>query len=114
MGPVNGGAAAVVLPGGKTAHVRVGADVSTGESSELGVRPEHLTLVDPQNETAAFTGQVAIVERLGNATMLYIDTPAGQLIVEGDGNLVIKSGDPVGLALNERHAHLFGPGGATL
>jgi multiple sugar transport system ATP-binding protein len=114
MGAVNSGAAAVALPGGKTARVRVGANVSAGESTELGVRPEHLTLLDSQDEAAAFTGPVAIVERLGNATMLYVDTAAGQLIVEGDGNLVIRSGERVGLAISESHAHLFGPDGATL
>jgi ABC-type sugar transport system ATPase subunit len=114
MGAVNGGAAAVALPGGKTARVRVGANVSAGESTELGVRPEHLALVDSQDEAAAFAGPVAIVERLGNATMLYVDTAAGQLIVEGEGNLVIKSGERVGLAISESHAHLFGPDGATL
>jgi multiple sugar transport system ATP-binding protein len=114
IGGMKGGAASVVLPGGKSAHVRVGADAPMGDSTELGVRPEHLTLVDPRDPTAVFNGAVALVEHLGNATMLYVDTPAGQLIVEGEGNLAIKSGEPVGLALNENHAHLFGVSGATL
>jgi hypothetical protein len=41
-------------------------------------------------------------------------TPAGQLIVEGEGNLEAKTGAPVGLSISEAHAHLFGAAGATL
>ena len=55
-----------------------------------------------------------IVERLGNATLIYVDTPAGQLIVEGKGNLEVKSGEPVGLKVMQSQAHLFGPTGAVL
>jgi ABC-type sugar transport system ATPase subunit len=111
---LNSGSASVELPGGKTAHVRVAGSGPTGDSTELGVRPEHLAVVAPQNPSAAFDGAVAIVEHLGNATLLYVDTAAGQLIVEGEGNLAIKSGERVGLAISESHAHLFGPEGATL
>ena len=35
---------------------------------------------------------ISIVEHLGNSTILYVDTPAGQLIVEGEGNLDAKAG----------------------
>ena len=57
---------------------------------------------------------MTIVERLGNSTLLYVDTPAGQLIVEGKGNLEVKSGEPVGLKVMESQAHLFGPTGSVL
>ena len=60
--------------------------------AELGVRPEHLAIVDPDDPHAAFAGAVAIIEHLGNSTILYVDTPAGQLIVEGEGNLDAKAG----------------------
>ncbi len=63
-----------------------------GIRPSLGVRPEHLVVVDPQDESAALSGVVAIVEHLGNSTILYVDTPAGQLIVEGEGNLLVKIG----------------------
>lgn len=114
VGAMNGGSALVALPGGKSANVRVGADVHADGSTELGIRPEHLAMIDPHDERAIFNGVVALVEHLGNATMLYVDTPAGQLIVEGEGNLAIKSGAPVGLAMDESQAHLFGASGATL
>ena len=111
---VNGQTASVVLPGGRETMVRVGAEGAPGDSTELGVRPEHLTVVDPQDPAASFNGAVTIVERLGNSTLLYVDTPAGQLIVEGKGNLEVKSGEPVGLKVMESQAHLFGPTGSVL
>jgi ABC-type sugar transport system ATPase subunit len=107
-------AATVALPGGGTARVRVGAESGAQNPAELGVRPEHLVVVDPQDESAALNGVVGIVEHLGNSTLLYVDTPAGQVIVEGKGNILVRMGEPVGLSLDEAHTHLFGASGATL
>ncbi len=106
--------ATVVMPGGRTARVPVRNGDAAGVPVELGVRPEHLAIVDSQEVGAVFNGVVAIVERLGNSTILYVDTPAGQLIVEGKGNLEARMGEPVGLKLSEGHAHLFGASGAIL
>ena len=78
------------------------------------MRPEHLLLVDAHDPSAALTGRIGIVERLGNVTLLYVDTPAGQLIVEASGTLTVKGGDVVGLRLNEPQARLFGADGATI
>jgi ABC-type sugar transport system ATPase subunit len=83
-------------------------------SAELGVRPEHLAIIDPNDPHAAFAGAISIIEHLGNSTILYVDTPAGQLIVEGEGNLDVKSGQSVGLRLDEAHGRLFGETGAAL
>jgi ABC-type sugar transport system ATPase subunit len=110
----SGGAADVVLPGGRTARVRRRGTSALAAPVEIGVRPEHLALVDPSDPASAFSGAVRIVEHLGNATLLYVDTPAGQLIVQGEGNLETKPGRPVGLTLSENHVHLFGASGATL
>ena len=78
------------------------------------MRPEHLVIVDANDPHASFAGPIAIIEHLGNSTILYVDTPAGQLIVEGEGNLDAKSGQAVGLKLNEGHARLFGETGTAL
>jgi len=111
---INGRAASIVLPGGQKVETPVRTGAADLRSAELGVRPEHLILVDPDDATAALGGVVRIVEHLGNSTLVYVDTPAGQLIVEGEGNLDLKSGETVGLRLNEAQAHLFGATGATL
>jgi multiple sugar transport system ATP-binding protein len=109
----NSRTASVVLPGGRTAEVGISMSVTAGPA-ELGVRPEHLAIVDSNDPHAAFAGAIAIIEHLGNSTILYVDTPAGQLIVEGEGNLDAKSGQAVGLRLNEGHARLFGATGSAL
>jgi multiple sugar transport system ATP-binding protein len=96
-----------------TVQIRVSTTAAAG-SAELGVRPEHLTLVDPDDPAAAFAGAIAIIEHLGNSTILHVDTAAGQLIVEGEGNLDARSGQAVGLRLIESHARLFGATGTTL
>ena len=108
------GAANVVLPGGRTAQVRFRGKSALAPPIELGVRPEHLALVDPRDPASAFTGAIRVVEHLGNATLLYVDTPAGELIVQGEGNLETKPGQSVGLTLSESDVHLFGASGATL
>jgi ABC-type sugar transport system ATPase subunit len=105
--------ASVALPGGKSAEVGFRSTAPGAGQIELGVRPEHLTLVGAGDASASFTGAVAFVERLGNSTILYVDTPAGRLIVEGDGNLSVKSGDRVGLVIDAAQAHLFGSDGAA-
>jgi ABC-type sugar transport system ATPase subunit len=110
---MNGRAASVVLPGGRTAEIRISTSADPG-SAELGVRPEHLAIVEPNDPDLAFAGDISIIEHLGNSTILYVDTPAGQLIVEGEGNLDAKAGKTVGLRLNESHARLFGETGAAL
>ncbi len=109
----NGRAATVVLPGGRKTEVSVSTSVAGVPTAELGIRPEHLTLVEP-GDAAAFTGTVRIVEHLGNSTLVYAATPAGELIVEGEGDLKVKPGEAVGLRLSEAHAHLFRADGATL
>jgi ABC-type sugar transport system ATPase subunit len=111
---IDAGAASVVLPGGGKVQAPVRTGTADLRSVELGVRPEDLILVDPDDAAAAFAGAVRIVEHLGNATLVYVDTAAGQLIVEGEGNLKVKSGETVGLRLSGAHAHLFGATGATL
>ena len=102
----------VVLPGGRTAEVGINTGAGAG-SAELGVRPAYLAIVDPNDPHAVFAGAIAIIEHLGNSTILYVDTPAGQLIIEGECNLDAKSGQAVGLRLNEDNARLFGKTGAA-
>jgi len=110
----SGGAANVVLPGGRKARVRVRGKSGVDAPVELGVRPEHLSLVRPDDPAAALNGAIRIVEHLGNATLLYVDTPAGELIVQGEGNLAAKPGEAVGLTMSEDSVHLFGASGAAL
>ena len=110
---VEGAAARVVLPGGGEAVARLRAGRAE-EQMELGVRPEHLTITPAGDAGAALNGRVAIVEHLGNVTLVHVDTPAGQLVVEGEGNLALAPGAEIGLAIDDAEAHLFNGEGEAL
>ena len=45
---------------------------------------------------------------------MYVDTAAGSLIVEGEGNLKIAVGDKVGLTIDHAQSHLFGADGNVI
>jgi ABC-type sugar transport system ATPase subunit len=78
---------------------------------EIGIRPEHLKLVSPNDKKAVFQGRTTVVEQLGHTTYAYIETPAGQMIVEADGSLEKTTGTAVGIAVDSNHVHIFGQGG---
>ena len=78
------------------------------------MRPERLAITSADDPAAAFPGSVVVVERLGSATILYVDTAAGQLIVQGEGNLAVRPGETIGLTISEDAVHLFGPNGEAL
>ncbi len=104
----------VALPGGRSATITSRGGTATGNALEIGVRPEHLALGPAGAADSSFDGTVSIVEQLGNATLLYVDTAGGTLIVEGEGNLDIDVGDKVGLTIDPKHAHLFGTDGNVI
>jgi ABC-type sugar transport system ATPase subunit len=82
--------------------------------AELGIRPGHIALVDPSDRRAHLKGVVQLVERLGNLTVAYVETAAGQLVVEGNGELAIRVDDNVGLVFDASRTHLFGADGRVL
>jgi ABC-type sugar transport system ATPase subunit len=86
----------------------------SSQNLEIGIRPEHITIGRADDKNATTKGEVQIVEQLGNSTIAYVETPIGQLIVEGDGDLKIASGDIVGLTLDISHAHMFGTDGMVI
>jgi ABC-type sugar transport system ATPase subunit len=98
---------ALTLPGGRTARIETRSGTASG-SVDVGIRPEHLELAAPGAANAAFEGTVRIVEQLGNSTLVYVDTPAGQLIVEGEGDLQVNPGETRGIVIETQNAHLFG------
>jgi hypothetical protein len=57
---------------------------------------------------------VQLVERLGNLTIVYVDTPAGQLVVEGNGEMAVGSDQTVGVILDPARTHLFGRDGRVI
>jgi ABC-type sugar transport system ATPase subunit len=99
----------LALPGGGSTKIASRGDATPTEISvDVGVRPEHLHIGAAGAPGTSFDGSVRIVEQLGNTTLLYVETAAGTLIVEGDGDLAVAMGDKVGLTIEGSRAHLFG------
>ena len=71
---------------------RIARSVPDAEPAEIGIRPEHVAVADPSDPRADLTGAVLLVERLGNLPSPIVETPAGQIIVEGSGALPIRPG----------------------
>ena len=74
---------------------------------ELGIRPEHIDLQAEDDPSSNLSGRVHIVERLGNSTIVYVDTSAGTIVVEEDGEVDVSPGDNVGVLFNPSRAHVF-------
>ena len=104
------GANAVVrLNGGGelTVQTRKGLDAVPAGSFEVGIRPEHVRLAAPGDPDAALQGTVQILERLGNSTIMYVDTAAGQIVVEDEGDVGTRTGDNVSVVFDPGRVHVF-------
>jgi ABC-type sugar transport system ATPase subunit len=87
----------------------------SGETLTLGIRPEHCRLA--ATETAALTGTVIMLERLGADTFAFLDLPGSAdtvavRLTAADGH--VAPGDQVGFAFEAEHAHLFLPDGEAI
>ena len=82
-------------------------------ATHLGVRPEHIALVDPAEGHAS--GTVRIVEYLGADTFVQVDCgAAGTFMVRGPGDARVREDETVGLHFQPEHLHLFDAGGAVM
>jgi ABC-type sugar transport system ATPase subunit len=81
-------------------------------ATEIGIRPEHLRLGAPGS--GQLDGRATVVEHLGNTSFVYLDTPAGQMIVEADADLPTSPGDGVSLVFDPVRLHAFDAAGRAL
>ncbi|MBZ9994315.1 ABC transporter ATP-binding protein [Mesorhizobium sp. BH1-1-4] len=73
-----------------------------GRFVEFGVRPEHVRLGDNGIE-----GRVQILQPIGPATHVTIDTSAGAFVASVPGFLRVKPGDPVTIEIRASDMHVF-------
>jgi multiple sugar transport system ATP-binding protein len=78
----------------------------------LGVRPEHVSLVAPDQGTGA--ADVRGVEPLGPDTLVRLDAGGQPLVARVQGIPDLRPGDRVGVKLDRRQLHLFDAAGARL
>ncbi len=70
----------------------------------LGVRPDDLTL---DGGTPLINGRVVVREPLGPETLIYVETPEGEIIAKADGRTPPKVGADVTLCADPANLHLF-------
>ncbi|MCW5258637.1 sn-glycerol-3-phosphate ABC transporter ATP-binding protein UgpC [Verminephrobacter aporrectodeae subsp. tuberculatae] len=102
------GRAAVRLPDGTLVQTTVPeAGLPDSAQLELGVRPEFLSLADPQS-AGVLVGTAEVIERLGDQTHAHIALKSGDTVVaHAPRDSDIAAGDVVGLRLDASAAHLF-------
>ena len=112
----NGLDAVVELIGGGEIKLttKSGLSDATGDGLEVGIRPEHIQLGSPDDPRANLRGTVQILERLGNSTIMYVDTNAGQIVVQDDGDVTTQAGENVGVIFDPARVHLFSANAAVI
>ncbi|HEX5935007.1 MAG TPA: sn-glycerol-3-phosphate ABC transporter ATP-binding protein UgpC [Pseudorhizobium sp.] len=104
----------VALAGGKTVSVPIATGAAeAGKSASFGVRPEDLTVSN--NGEFLFEGRIAIVEALGEVTLLYLEEVGDQepVIAKIPGVFAARKGDTVRLSASADKLHLFDSEGKT-
>jgi multiple sugar transport system ATP-binding protein len=84
-----------------------------GASLTVGIRPEHLQVVDPSRGKVA--GEIQIAEHLGGETFLYVGLASGEtVVVEVQGQIAARSGERVGVDFDPAGCHVFAADGRVL
>jgi multiple sugar transport system ATP-binding protein len=104
--------ATVKLAGGVEVRAAVDA-TSAGDNARvtLGIRPEHIVLADADSDAgmARIPVDVALVEHLGEGTLVYVKLPGtSELVVcRTEGTTRVKEGQKIDLGLPANECHLF-------
>ena len=100
--PVTVGGGRIELPGG----VSIAYTGAASGASELGIRPENLSIV-ADTDTALVRGEVTLIEPLGADTLVTVRSGDHKLIARAIGASPLTLSARVGLAWNPREHHLF-------
>jgi multiple sugar transport system ATP-binding protein len=113
--------AAKAVAGNGATELRLGAagpvvatrpGLAPGDSVELGIRPDAISLAD----SGGLPARVVLVERLGGSSLLHAEVEGlGDLMtVELPGTYQAAAGTPVHLAIDATRLHVFDGGGRTI
>ena len=111
---------------GNVAHVRIkgspemriatrfGTAPRGEDGFEIGIRPEYVHLSPHGTQGADLLGTVSIVEQLGNSTVIYLDTDAGQVVAESHGKDQTRPGETVAVKFDRGNMHVFDSDGKVV
>ncbi|QLE59145.1 ABC transporter ATP-binding protein [Nostoc sp. TCL26-01] len=83
-----------------------------GQSIDLGIRPEHITIsTDSELTTQNFLVEVKVVEPLGRETLIRVSLPESTILlnVQVAGDMRLHPGDRLSLQLDLHHLFIFDP-----
>jgi alpha-glucoside transport system ATP-binding protein len=110
-----GDSTTITLAGGKPVTLDIPSPSSEmGKTASFGVRPEDLRVAT--SEDYLFEGEVAIVEALGEVTLLYIEglVDGEPIVAKLPGIVDVKRGQKMRFAADRAKLHLFDAQGQTL
>ncbi|MBT8458174.1 MAG: sn-glycerol-3-phosphate ABC transporter ATP-binding protein UgpC [Boseongicola sp.] len=93
----------LILAGGQQV-VLENMSTASGQGVLLGVRPDDL---HPDDANPIISGKVTVLEPLGPETLIYVETPSGEVIAKADGRSPPQVGDLVNLSAGLEHLHVF-------
>ena len=80
----------------------------------LGLRPEHLSIVENDISAAAFPATVEDIQPLGGESLIYLKVGEQELILRDQAHPTLQRNQLVTLKPNLAQAHLFDPHGTIL
>lgn len=83
---------------------RANVSAAVGDAVTVGIRPHHLTI----GGRSDLSGRIALVERLGNETIVAVELASGpQIIAALPGDVRVSVGETLQLETHADHANLF-------
>ena len=86
-------------------HNRGGDDGN--DTFTMGIRPEHVDLVDPGSEAASLRGTVTLIEALGPRNIVHLSSGGYLLRVTVPPTVRPRVGEAVGLVIDTHRVHVF-------
>jgi multiple sugar transport system ATP-binding protein len=107
--------AAGIHVGGSTLALDVArrADCLGGAITEIGIRPEDLSLVDPGG-TGALISEIYVVEPMGNETLVDVRIDGDRLNVRAPRGFAAPIGSTIGVMFDPANASFFDAAGTTV
>jgi multiple sugar transport system ATP-binding protein len=108
------GGVQVLLPGGESVRAAVdGGGLPTGSTVTLGLRAEHIN--ESRAGSEVFSGEVSVVEHLGEANYIYVSRDRGEdVVIRGDGERHVEIGQSIVFSADSTAFHVFDEKGQAL
>lgn len=95
------------LSGGEEITINPGAFSLGGGESELGIRPEDMSIVEEGTDSASFVAKIELIETLGGETLYHVAFGFGRAIVREQGGAKYRLMDSVSVRIDRSKLHLF-------